>query len=68
MNQLAPAGEDVTPFTLARVHPQLTRYLIHCDKVAVLLFYFGPVPGDEVNSKERQEAAAKQFEGDPMPL
>lgn len=39
----------------------LTRYLVHWDKVSVLLFDFGSVPGDEVNSQERQQTAGPEF-------
>lgn len=45
----------------------LTRYLVHWDKVSVLLFDFGSVPGDEVNSQERQQTAGMEFSNDQMP-
>lgn len=54
-------GEYVTQFTLGRVDFKLTRYLIHRNKITVLLFYFWSVSGDEENSKERQKAAGKEF-------
>lgn len=44
---------------------KLTWYLVHCDEIPVLLFYFGPVPGDEVNSEERQKTAGGEFLGRP---
>lgn len=54
-----------TIYFLGRVDWKLTRYLIHCDEIPVLLFYFGPVPGDEVNSEERQKTAGEEFLGRP---